>query len=99
MSSLRASRGLVVVAAVLSPTAAAQGVAPVPIRFAVYFADARRVIAANARLAGGAYEYPWADAGHVTALAALEVLHRASGALHEDERADFGPATRQEETP
>ena len=46
---------------------------------------------------GGGYEYWWSDAGAVVARAALEVLHRATGEMADDERAALGPATRLEE--
>ena len=99
MSGLRASRGLIVVVTATSPTAASRGAPGEPERFAVYFAGARRVIAPSAKVAGGAYQYPWGDVGRVVALAALETMHRATGALSVDERADLTPATRQEEKP
>lgn len=98
VSEVRTSRGLTIVAATLSPRDASNGSQPVSVRFAVYFADARRVVVPTAKLPGGGYEYPWADAGTVVARAALEALHRANGALADDERADLGPATRAEET-
>jgi len=50
------------------------------------------------KLPGGAYAYPWVDAGRIVARAALEVLHRANGTLAADERADLSPAARTEDT-
>ena len=100
VSELRASRGLTIVVAASSPSAVAQGAEPAPVRFAVYFADARRTLVPTARIPGGGYDFPWADAGSVVARAALEALHRANGELKDDERADLAPATRMgEETP
>ncbi len=100
VSGLRASRGLTIVVAASSPSAVAQGAEPTPVRFAVYFADARRTLVPTERLPGGGYDFPWADAGGVVARAALEALHRANGEMKDDERADLAPATRaEEETP
>lgn len=99
ISDLRASRGLTIVIAASSPQAAASGERPVPLRFAVYFGDARRVVVPSARLPGGGYAYPWEDAGRVVARAALEALLRAHGDLGDDERADLAPATRTEPLP
>lgn len=99
LSDVRTSRGLTIVAAAQSPSAAAQGAQPIALRFAVYFADARRIVVPSAKLASGGYDYPWTDAGRVVARAALEALHRAKGALADDERADLEPATRAQEQP
>ena len=99
ISDVRVSRGLTIVASALSPSAAAEGAPPVPLRFAVYFADARRIVVSSPKLASGGYEYPWADAGRVVARAALEALQRGNRELADDERADLGPATRVEEQP
>ena len=78
---------------------AATGTEALPRKFAVYFPDARRVVVPSARLPGGGYAYPWADAGRVVGRAALEALHRAKDMMGEDERADLTPAQRTEETP
>ena len=99
ISDVRTSRGLTIVVSALSPGAAAQGDRPAPQRFAVYFADARRIVVPSTKLPSGGYDYPWADAGRVVARAALEALHRAKGELAEDERADLEPATRVQEQP
>lgn len=99
MSDMRVSRGLVIVATAQSPAAMAEGAPPDPQRFSVYFADARRVVVPSGKLPGGAYDFPWADAGRVVARAALEALHRANGEMAMDERADLDPATRAEEQP
>jgi hypothetical protein len=98
MSDVRTSRGLIIVASVVSPSAAMQGApsAP-PLRFAVYFANSRRILMPSSQVPSGGYEYSWTDAGSVVARAALEVLHRANGGLSENERADLEPATRMEE--
>lgn len=95
MSDLRTSRGLTIYTAA-TPPVNASGAQSVPLRFAVYFAAARRVVVPNAKLPGGAYDYPWADAGRVVARAALEALFRARGDLARDERANLIPATRTE---
>jgi hypothetical protein len=95
-SLVRASRGLIIVASTMSPIAAAHGEQPTPLRFAVYFADARRILVPSAKVPSGGYEYSWADAGSVVARAALEALYRAKGEMGEDERADLEPATRAE---
>lgn len=94
-SDLRTSRGLTIYTSA-TPPANATGAQPVPLRFAVYFAGARRVVVPNAKLPGGAYDYPWADAGRVVARAAIEALFRARGELARDERANLIPATRTE---
>jgi hypothetical protein len=96
-SDVRASRGLIVVAAASSPSAVTNEVAPTPIRFEVYFADARRILVPSTQVPSGGYQYSWADAGGVVARAALEALYRARGDLGGDERADLEPATRMEE--
>ncbi len=99
ISDLRTSKGLTIVIAASSPQATASGERPIPLRFAVYFADARRVVVPSAKLPGGGYAYPWEDAGRVVARAALEALMRAHGDLDETERADLTPATRTEPLP
>ena len=96
MSNISSSRGLVV-AATASPPAAHGRRADwesVPMVVSLYFADARRVVVPSHNLPGGGYAYPWADAGRVVARAALEALHRTSGALDAAKRADLSPATR-----
>jgi hypothetical protein len=70
-----------------------------PVKFAVYFPDAKRVVVPSHKLPGGAYAYPWEEAGRCVARAALEVLHRANDAVAGDERADLAPAVRTEDTP
>jgi hypothetical protein len=97
MSSVRASRGLIIVVTVTSPANAMHGVVPEPRRFSVFFADARRILVPSPQVPGGGYEYWWSDAGAVVARAALEVLHRATGEMADDERAALRPATRLEE--
>ena len=99
MSDLRTSRGLTIFTAATPPAAASANGRPIPLRFAVYFGAARRVVVPSAKLPGGAYEYPWADAGRVVARAALEALLRSHGDLEETERADLIPATRTEPLP
>ncbi len=99
LSDLRTSRGLTIFTAATPPAAASANGRPIPLRFAVYFGAARRVVVPNAKLPGGAYAYPWADAGRVVARAALEALLRSRGDLEETERADLTPATRTEPLP
>ena len=99
VTNVRASRGITIAAAALSPSAAAAGEPAVPLRVAAYFADARRVLVPSSKVPGGGYDYPWADAGRVVARVALEALHRANGLLAADERADLAPATRAESAP
>src|SRR5438093_1545553 len=100
VSEVRVSRGLTIAVTAISPAAAAAtGTEALPRKFAVYFPDARRVVVPSARLPGGGYAYPWADAGRVVGRAALEALHRAKDMMGEDERADLTPAQRTEETP
>lgn len=99
MSELRTSRGLTIFTAATPPTAGFAGARPIPLRFAVYFGTARRVVVPNAKLPGGAYDYPWEDAGRVVARAALEALMRSNGDLAVTERADLAPATRTEPLP
>ena len=95
----RASRGLTIVVTAIAPTVGSPGGRGEPVKFAVYFPDAKRVVVPSKNLPGGAYAFPWADAGHVVARAALEVLHRANKDLTDDERADLAPAVRTEVTP
>jgi len=100
MSDLRVSRGLTIVVAAHPPVQEGdRGEPPPPLKVAVYFPDARRVVVPSPKLPGGAYAYPWADAGRVVARAALEALHRADDSLADDERADLSPAVRTEDTP
>jgi hypothetical protein len=40
------------------------------------------------------YDFPWAEAGRVAALVAIEALHRADGDLRDDARLDLAPALR-----
>lgn len=97
VSQVRSSRGLIIAATAVEPRIESGGkVAAEPVLFAVYFADARRVVVPSPRLPAGGYAYPWADAGRVVARAALEALHRANGGLARDERAALAPATRVE---
>jgi len=96
-TDFRASRGLTIVAAVTPPVTSLGPEPGEPVKFAVYFPDARRVVVPSPKLPGGAYAYPWDDAGRCVARAALEVLHRASGSLDDDERADLAPAVRTED--
>jgi|SRR5262245_44067134 len=99
VSQVRASRGLIVAATAQAPARGGRPIPTEPIVFSVYFADARRVVVPSRRLPGGGYAYPWTDAGRVVARAALEALHRASGQMNTDQRADLTPATRVEGTP
>jgi hypothetical protein len=94
----RAARGLTMVATAIRPAGSTPDT-PEPLKLAVYFPDARRVVVPSPKLPGGAYAYPWAEAGRVVARFALEVLHRADDVLADDERADLAPAVRAEETP
>lgn len=96
ISNFRSSRGLTLAATVTSPRSSVGAVTHEPAVFAVYFADARRVVVPSPNLPGGGYAYPWADAGRVVAHAVLEALHRASGDLTSDDRADLTPATRMD---
>ena len=96
----RASRGLTIVASATAPGDGSGERQPgEPIKFAVYFPDARRVVVPSHKLPGGAYAYPWEEAGRCVARAALEVLHRAYGSVEDDERADLAPAVRAEPMP
>ena len=93
-STLRASRGLVFAVAGLSPTDVRRSVTPAAVRYEVYFADTKRVVVPSSRLPGGAYDFPYEDAGRIVARAALEVMLRATGMLAADERVALEPATR-----
>ena len=93
----RASRGLTIVAAATPPLTGVEPEPGEPVKFAVYFPDARRVVVPSHKLPGGAYAYPWEEAGRCVARAALEVLHRASASLDDDERANLAPAVRRED--
>jgi len=93
-TSYQASRGLVVVVAVMPPLDGRETVRPLPQRFEVYFPNARAVAAPSAKLPGGAYDFPYADAGRVIAAAALETLLQAKGDLNADQRAALTPAVR-----
>lgn len=95
-SRVRVSRGLVLAVVALSPEAVAADARPVPVRFELFFPQARRVVTPTAALPGGAYAYPWADAGRVAAWAALETLHRHAGLIDDGERAALAPAHRVE---
>jgi hypothetical protein len=95
-TDFRASRGLTIVAAVTPPVTSVGPEPGEPVKFAVYFPDARRVVVPSYKLPGGAYAYPWEEAGRCAARAALEVLHRASASLDDDERANLAPALRME---
>lgn len=96
MSNISSSRGLVVAATAAPPVRHGRRAdfEPVPSVVSLYFADARRIVVPSPNLPGGGYLYPWADAGRVVARAALEALHRTSGALDAARRADLAPATR-----
>jgi hypothetical protein len=98
-TDFRAARGLTIVVAATAPLVGSERAMEEPIKFAVYFPDAKRVVVPSPKLPGGAYAYPWAEAGHTVARAALEALHRANATLADDERADLSPAVRAEETP
>lgn len=93
-TSYQASRGLVLVVAVMPPLDGRETVRPLPQRFEVYFPNARAVAAPSAKLPGGAYDFPYADAGRVIAAAALETLLQAKGELNADQRAALSPAVR-----
>jgi hypothetical protein len=95
----RASRGLTIVAAATAPVGDSVHQPFEPVKFSVYFPDAKRVVVPSHKLPGGAYAYPWEEAGRVVARAALEVLHRANDTVADDERADLSPAVRTEDTP
>ena len=95
----RAARGLTIVTAATAPTTSTEPEPGEPVQVAVYFPDAKRVVVPSQKLPGGAYAYPWADAGRVVARAALETLNRANSTLADDERADLAPAVRMEDTP
>jgi hypothetical protein len=93
-TTFQASRGLVVVAAVMPPLDGRETVRPLPQRFEMYFPTARTVAVPSAKLPGGAYDFPYADAGRVIAAAALETLLAAKGDLNADQRAALAPAVR-----
>ena len=95
----RASRGLTIVAAATAPVGTSARPPGEPLKFSIYFPDAKRVVVPSRKLPGGAYAYPWEEAGRAVARAALEVLHRANDTLADDERADLSPAVRTEDTP
>ena len=99
VSNVRSSRGLVVVVTARPPVTWGRPVDSAPVTYKLYFADARRVVAATPNLPGGAYAFPWADAGRVVARAALETLIGATRELAPDRRANLSPATRLEEEP
>jgi len=99
MSEVRTSRGLTIAVTATSPDATGSDEPPAPIKFAVFFPDARRVVVPTAKLPSGGYAFPWADAGSVVARAALEALHRANHWIAVDERADLAPAQRTEDQP
>ena len=99
VTDYRAARGLTIVAAAIAPLSGSEREPGEPTKFAVYFPDAKRVVVPSPKLPGGAYAFPWAEAGKVVARAALEVLHRANDSLAADERADLAPAVRTEDTP
>ncbi len=96
MSNISSSRGLIVAATASPPVMHGRRAEfePVPTVISLYFADARRIVVPSYNLPGGGYAYPWADAGRVVARAALEALHRTSGAMDAASRADLTPATR-----
>jgi len=98
-TDFRASRGLTIVAAATAPSLGDEATPGEPVKFAVYFPDAKRVVVPSYKLPGGAYAYPWEEAGRCAARAALEVLHRAKDSVDPDERADLSPAVRTEDTP
>jgi len=98
-TDFRASRGLTIVAAATAPSRGDDATPGEPVRFAVFFPDAKRVVVPSYKLPGGAYAYPWDEAGRCVARAALEVLHRAKDSVDPDERADLSPAVRTEDTP
>ena len=98
-TDFRASRGITIVAAATAPAPGYEPTPGEPVKFAVFFPDAKRVVVPSYKLPGGAYAYPWEEAGRCVARAALEVLHRAKDTLEEDERADLSPALRTEATP
>ena len=96
MSNIASSRGLVIAATAAPPVFHGRRAdfEPVPTVVSLYFAGARRIVVPSPNLPGGGYAYPWADAGRVLARAALEALHRTSGALDAARRADLAPGTR-----
>ena len=96
-TSYQASRGLVVVVSAMPPLEARDTVRPLPRRFEVYFPNARTVAVPSAKLPGGAYDFPYDDAGRVIARALLETLLEARGDLNADQRAALLPAVRREE--
>jgi hypothetical protein len=100
MSNISSSRGLVVAATASPPVIHGRRAEfePVPTVVSLYFADARRIVVPSPNLPGGGYAYPWADAGRVLARAALESLHRTSGAMDAARRADLVPGTRVAES-
>ena len=94
----RAARGLTIVVSAVKPVLRTPE-ATEPLRLQVYFPDARRIVVPSPKLPGGAYLYPYADAGRVVARIALELLHHADDSLADDERVDLSPAVRTEDTP
>ncbi len=99
VSNVRRSRGFVVVATVRPPVSWGRPVESAPVTYPLYFADARRIVAATPDLPGGAYTFPWEDAGRVVARAALETLLAATRELSFDRRVNLAPATRIESEP
>ncbi len=99
VSNVRSSRGLVVVVTARPPVTWGRPVESAPVTYRLYFAEARRVVAATPNLPGGGYAYPWQDAGRVVARAALGTLLAATRELPAERRVDLAPATRVEEEP
>ncbi|MFM7231918.1 MAG: hypothetical protein ACKO3S_08030 [bacterium] len=98
-TTFRAARGFVVVATVTPPATSTSGQPFGPERTDLVFPDARRVVVPSERLPGGAYDFPFADAGRAAARLALEALLRARGDLSDQERVALAPAARAEPEP
>jgi len=94
VSNVRTSRGLIVVVTAQSPPTARRPATVGPRTFTLYFAEARRIVAATTSMPGGGYAYPWEEAGEVLARAALECLVEAAGELPAGQQADLEPTVR-----
>lgn len=89
----RTSRGMIVAFVVLVPDPTGRPPRKVEARFAFVFPVVRSP-GVDLAVPSTGYAFPWADAGRITALQALEVLHRESGDIVEAERMDIQPALR-----
>lgn len=94
----RASRGLTLVFMVLSPQAVKADARPIPVRLGLVFPDSAAQDGVGERVSSGGYQFPWAEAGHVTGLLALELLHQGAGEMREKDRVFLGPGVLRKES-